>query len=343
MLILGIDSSCDDMSASVVEDGRNILSNIVSSQDEIHTKYGGIVPELAARQHTETVVPVVEEALRKAGVEIDDIDGIGVTQGPGLIVSLLIGLSYAKALSFAKDIPYVGINHLEGHIGSIFLESDEITFPYIALVVSGGHTLLCEVKSYDEYTLLGQTRDDAAGEAFDKVAKLLGLGYPGGVVIDRMAQKGNPKTFSLPRAYLSKDSLDFSFSGLKSAVYRLVDGMRPDQIESALNDLVASFQEAVIDVLVDKTIMAANERGIKDLLVTGGVAANSRLRCKMSERAEENGMRLFLPSPSLCTDNGAMIAAVAYHRLKKGMTSSLNLNAEPNLQIGENGSNTAIK
>ena len=334
MLILGIDSSCDDMSAAVVEDGKKILSNVVSSQDEIHTKYGGIVPELAARRHIETVVPVVEEALGKAGSRLEDIEGIGVTQGPGLIVSLLIGLSYAKAISFAKDIPYVGINHLEGHIGSVFLESDEITFPYIAMVVSGGHTLLCEVKSFKEHILLGQTRDDAAGEAFDKVAKLLGLGYPGGVVIDKMASEGNPKAFSFPRAYLSKDSLDFSFSGLKSAVYRLVDTMKSDQIKTSLNDLAASFQEAAVDVLIDKTILAANERGITDLLLTGGVAANSRLRSKMSETAKKNGLKLFLPSPYLCTDNGAMIAAVAYHRLKYGMTSGLNLNAEPNLQIG---------
>ncbi len=334
MLILGIDSSCDDMSAAVVEDGKKILSNVVSSQDEIHTKYGGIVPELAARRHIETVVPVVEEALGKAGVRLEDIEGIGVTQGPGLIVSLLIGLSYAKAISYAKDIPYVGINHLEGHIGSVFLESDEIAFPFIAMVVSGGHTLLCEVKSFKEHLLLGQTRDDAAGEAFDKVAKLLGLGYPGGVIIDNMAKIGNPKAFSFPRAYLSKDSLDFSFSGLKSAVYRLVDTMNPDQIKTSLNDLAASFQEAVVDVLIDKTILAANEKGITDLLLTGGVAANSRLRSKMGETAKKNGLKLFLPSPYLCTDNGAMIAAVAYHRLKSGMTASLDLNAEPNLQIG---------
>jgi N6-L-threonylcarbamoyladenine synthase len=334
MLILGIDSSCDDMSAAVVEDGKRILSNIVSSQDEIHTKYGGIVPELAARRHIETVVPVVEEALGKAGVRLEDIEGIGVTQGPGLIVSLLIGLSYAKAVSYAKDIPYIGINHLEGHIGSVFLESDEITFPYIAMVVSGGHTLLCEVKSFKEHTLLGQTRDDAAGEAFDKVAKLLGLGYPGGVVIDKMAKEGNPKAFAFPRAYLSKDSLDFSFSGLKSAVYRLVDSMKPDQIKSSLNDLAASFQEAVVDVLIDKTILAANQKGITNLLLTGGVAANNRLRSKMNETAKKNGLKLFLPSPFLCTDNGAMIAAVAYHRLKNGMTSGLDLNAKPNLQIG---------
>lgn len=333
MLILGIDSSCDDMSASVVEDGKRILSNAISSQHEIHRRYGGIVPELAARRHIETVVPVVEEALRKAEVSLDDIDGIGVTYGPGLVVSLLVGLSFAKAVASTRNIPFVGVNHLEGHILSIFLENENIEFPYIALIVSGGHTLLCEVRSFGEYILLGQTRDDAAGEAFDKVAKLLGLGYPGGIEIDKKAQTGNPMAFKLPRAYIAKESLDFSFSGLKTTAYRLIEGMKSSQLEASLKDFTASFQEAIVDILIDKSIQAASKRSVNTLLVTGGVAANSRLRFKMRERARKENLQVFFPSPALCTDNGAMIAVVAYHKLKKGIKSPLNLNAKPNLQL----------
>ncbi|MFQ5901371.1 MAG: tRNA (adenosine(37)-N6)-threonylcarbamoyltransferase complex transferase subunit TsaD [Thermodesulfobacteriota bacterium] len=333
MLILGIDSSCDDMSASVIEDGRRILSNTVSSQHEIHKRYGGIVPELAARRHLETVIPVVEEALREAEVSLDDIQGIGVTQGPGLVVSLLVGLSFAKAVSLAKEIPFAGVNHLEGHILSILLEKDDIGFPYITLIVSGGHTILCEVRSIGEYIILGQTRDDAAGEAFDKVAKLLGLGYPGGVEIDKKAGTGNPGAFAFPRAYISKESLEFSFSGLKTAAYRVVRDMEPYQLAANMEDLTASFQEAIVDILIDKSLRAAFQRNIEKILVTGGVAANSRLRFKMKERVEREGLQVFFPSHKLCTDNGAMIAVAAYHRLKKGENSTLDLNALPNLQL----------
>ena len=282
MLILGIDSSCDDMSAAVVEDGRKLLSNVVSSQDEIHKKFGGIVPELAARRHLETVVPVVEEALLKADTSIEKIDGIGVTYGPGLVVSLLVGLSFAKSLSLARSLPFVGVNHLEGHLFSVHLERDDVGFPLIALIVSGGHTTLCEVKGVGEYELLGQTRDDAAGEAFDKTAKLLGLGYPGGIEIDKKAKEGNPRAFTLPRAFTGKDSLDFSFSGLKTAAYRAFHGTDPSNL--SVEDFAASFQEAVVDALIEKTMRAATSRGINSILITGGVAANSRLRSKMEEK-----------------------------------------------------------
>ena len=331
MLVLGIDSSCDDMSAAVVADGKRVLSNIVSSQDDIHKKYGGIVPELAARRHVETVVPVVEEALLKAGVSIEEIDGIGVTYGPGLVVSLLVGLSFAKSLAFTRSIPLMGVNHLEGHLFSFLLEKEEAAFPILALIVSGGHTILCVARGIGDYTLLGQTRDDAAGEAFDKTAKLLGLGYPGGIEIDRRAREGNPKAIKLPKANLGKESLDFSFSGLKTAAYRAFHGIEPS--EFSLEDFSASFQETVVDTLIEKTIRGAKREGIHNILITGGVAANSRLRAKMAEKAEEEGLSLCVPSPRLCTDNGAMIAAVAYHYLQRGERSPLSLNAVPNLQL----------
>lgn len=338
MLILGIESSCDDMAASVVEDGRKILSTVVSSQDDIHKKYGGIVPELASRRHIETVIPVVEEALMQAGIAIEDIDGIGVTQGPGLVGSILVGLSFAKAVAYAMDIPFVGINHIEAHPMAAFLTPPVPPFnkggatgglvpdfPFIALVVSGGHTTLLKFKDFGDYSIIGQTRDDAAGEAFDKVSKLLGLGYPGGRVIDELAKQGNPNAIEFTRPYMP-DTFDFSFSGIKTALLNYVK--KHGEIKGKLlNDLAASFQEAVVDVLVEKSIRACRENSINNLVISGGVACNSRLRHKLSNTADAGKINLFIPSPSLCSDNGAAIAAAAYHKFKKGVRSGLDMNA----------------
>ncbi|HKZ46863.1 MAG TPA: tRNA (adenosine(37)-N6)-threonylcarbamoyltransferase complex transferase subunit TsaD [Thermodesulfobacteriota bacterium] len=352
MLILGIESSCDDMAAAVVEDGRQILSSIVSSQDEIHHKYGGIVPELASRRHLETVIPVVEEALNQAGVSINDIDAIGVTQGPGLVGSILVGLSFAKAVAYVKGMPFVGVNHIEAHPMAVFLETgvmgqrsgirnDNIrpptpdprypVFPFIALVVSGGHTTLFKFKDFCDCEIVGQTRDDAAGEAFDKVAKLLGLGYPGGAVIDRLARSGNPSAIKFTRPYISKDTFDFSFSGIKTAVLNYLKDFGKGDYSTIINDLSASFQEAVVDVLIDKAVAACKANNIKDLSISGGVACNTRLREKLADKSRDNGIRLFLPEAKLCSDNGAMIAACAYHLLKKGGRGELDMNAMPSM------------
>ena len=365
MLILGIESSCDDMAAAVVKDGRFILSSIVSTQDVIHHKYGGIVPELASRRHLETIIPVVKEALEQAGVTLDDIDAIGVTQGPGLVGSILIGLSFAKAIAYVKDIPFVGVNHIQAHPMAVFLEkksgvrsqesgvnantpNSELrtpNFPFIGLVVSGGHTTLFKFRDFCDCEILGQTRDDAAGEAFDKVAKLLGLGYPGGAAIDRLAKTGDPSKIEFTRPYISKDSLDFSFSGIKTAALHWVKGHGsrvmgqgenklapcPLPLAPVLNDLAAGFQEAVVDVLTDKAVSACRANNVRDLVVSGGVACNSRLREKLMAKARDNGIRPFLPDAGLCSDNGAMIAATAYHLLKKGARGGLDMNAIPNL------------
>ncbi len=360
MLILGIESSCDDMAAAVVKDGRQILSNVVSSQDEIHHKYGGIVPELASRRHLETVIPVVEEALHQANFSLNDIDAIGVTQGPGLVGSILVGISFAKAIVYVKGIPFVGVNHIEAHPMAVFLEqakrkedekmrgledeekistsqplnfstSASPNFPFIALVVSGGHTTLFKFRDFCDCEILGQTRDDAAGEAFDKVAKLLGLGYPGGAVIDRLSKTGNVSAIEFTRPYISKDTFDFSFSGLKTAVLNYLKDFGKDNYSGIINDLSASFQEAVIDVLIDKSVSACKVNNIKDLVISGGVACNTRLREKLAGKSGDNGIRLFLPDAKLCTDNGAMIAACAYHLIKKGARGGLDMNAIPSM------------
>lgn len=333
MLILGIESSCDDTAAAVVEDGRRVLSSVVSSQDDIHSKFGGIVPELASRRHIESIIPVVEGALSGASVTLDDIDGIAVTRGPGLVGSILIGLSFAKAVSFVKGVPFTGVNHIESHPLAAFLYEGESLepprFPFVSLIVSGGHTTLLLMESHTSYRILGQTLDDAAGEAFDKVAKLLGLGYPGGAAIDRLAKTGSRDSVRFTRPYLSKGSLDFSFSGLKTAVLthvRAQDGT-PDAV--AVADIAASFQEAVVDVLVDKALRALKAEGSKNLVVAGGVACNSRLRERITETAREEDLRLFVPPPRFCSDNGAMVAALGYHQIKKGMTGTLDMNARP--------------
>ena len=327
MIVLGIESSCDETAAAVVVDGKEILSNVIYSQILTHSKYGGVVPELASRRHVESIIPVVQEALSRAGLSLNEIEGIAVTQGPGLVGSLLVGLSVAKSMAYVTGVPVIGVHHVKGHIFAIFLEEDGLDFPFISLVVSGGHTSLYMVNGMDECNLLGQTRDDAAGEAFDKVAKLLKLGYPGGVVIDRLANQGNPKDIHFPRAFISKDSLDFSFSGIKTAVLNHVKSRPPVEISEQMNNIAASFQEAVVDVLVAKTIKAALKNDIKTIVLAGGVASNTRLRTQLRNKAEENGLRVFIPSPVLCTDNAAMIAVVGDYLLRQGVASSLDLNA----------------
>lgn len=321
MIILGIDTSCDDTSSGVVEDGCRVLSNVVHSQTELHHPYGGVVPELASREHLKNIMPVVHTALKQAGTDFKDLDGIAVTVGPGLVGSLLVGLYYAKALAYVHDIPLIAVNHLEGHILSIFMEGKHPDFPFVALTVSGGHTSLYHVTGYGHYSLLGQTLDDAAGEAFDKVAKILGLGYPGGIAIEKLSVHGDPNKIAFPRAMLDKNSLDFSFSGLKTAVALFIKKWSNDlsqnrEISSA--DIAASFQEAVVDVLVKKLLLSQRICGVRTVVVAGGVACNKRLRTRLSEIAEENDLHIYCPRAQYCTDNGAMIAVAGYHRLLNG-------------------------
>ncbi len=336
MRVLAIETSCDDTGAAVILDGNQILSNVVSSQVSIHQRYGGVVPELASRKHIESIVPIVTEALELAKTRLEDVDGIAVTQGPGLVGSLLVGLSFAKSLAFASGKPFVGVNHVEGHLSAIFLQEDPPRFPFVGLVVSGGHTGLFRVDGFGKYRRLGQTRDDAAGEAFDKVSKLLGLGYPGGPIIDALSTKGNPQAIAFPRPYLGKDSLDFSFSGLKTAVVNYVKAHPPPvggYGENLLRDVVSSFQEAVVDVLVKKTLRAAHHEKVKRIVLAGGVAANHCLRHRVSEEASQQGMKAYLPSPQFCTDNAAMIGMVGSYYLKRGIRSPYSLNAFSNLRL----------
>ncbi|HEX8947775.1 MAG TPA: tRNA (adenosine(37)-N6)-threonylcarbamoyltransferase complex transferase subunit TsaD [Dissulfurispiraceae bacterium] len=333
LLILGVDTSCDDTSASVVADGGTILSNIISSQTDIHKKYGGIVPELASRRHIEMIWPVVDEALVAAGLSLGEVDAVAVCHGPGLIGSLLVGCGFAKAAGYAKGIPLVAVNHLEGHIFSAFLEERKPEFPFLSLVASGGHTSLYLVSGFGNYTELGRTRDDAAGEAYDKVSKLLGLGYPGGPVIDALAREGNPKAFDFPRAYVP-ESFDFSFSGLKTAVRNTI--MSNSSLvtrHSSLSDIAASFQAAVVDVLVRKVEWAIVRKGIRRVALSGGVSANSELRRRMGEMAKEREVELHLPSIRLCTDNAAMIAAAGYRHFVAGDIAGLDLNPKAYLPL----------
>jgi N6-L-threonylcarbamoyladenine synthase len=321
MLVLGIDTSCDDTSAAVVEDGCCPHSSIVNSQVKLHHPYGGVVPELASREHLRNIVPVVEEALRQASVSFEDLGGIAVTVGPGLVGALLVGLYYAKGVAAAHDLPLVGINHLEGHILSIFLEEESPSFPFVALTVSGGHTSIYLVEGYGRYGQMGQTLDDAAGESFDKVAKILGLGYPGGAAIEREARNGKRDRMPFPRAMLGRESLDFSFSGVKTSVALYVTDWKEGKDHTkgvTLADIAASFQEAVVDVLVQKCLKAAQKQGVSRIMVAGGVACNQRLRERFSVESESTGLRVYYPSARYCTDNGAMIAVAGYHRIMSG-------------------------
>ncbi|MCD6184780.1 MAG: tRNA (adenosine(37)-N6)-threonylcarbamoyltransferase complex transferase subunit TsaD [Deltaproteobacteria bacterium] len=323
MIILGIETSCDDTAASLVSEGTEILSSVVSSQIEVHHPYGGIVPELASRKHIEAIDYVVNDAIKKSGISLNRIDAVAVTQGPGLVGSLLVGFCFAKGFAYALDRPCVCVNHLEGHINSVFLTSDPPPFPFVALLVSGGHTSIYHVKSYTESDLMGQTRDDAAGEAFDKVSKMLGLGYPGGIVIDRLAKKGNSQSIRFPRSYLDKSKFDFSFSGIKTSVNRYIQ-THGDISKEQIPDIAASFQEAVIDVLTYKIITAANKKKCRHIAVVGGVAANSRLRARLLKDASAEGFHVHIPPMDLCGDNAAMIAATGYHYMVKGITSDIN-------------------
>ncbi|MGD0279883.1 MAG: tRNA (adenosine(37)-N6)-threonylcarbamoyltransferase complex transferase subunit TsaD [Smithella sp.] len=324
MIVLGIESSCDETAAAVISNGK-MRSNVIASQIAVHSPYGGVVPEIASRKHIEAINPVICQAVSDAGVTLPEIEGIAVTRGPGLIGSLLIGLSTAKALAYALDIPLAGVNHLEGHIAASFLAEKVPATPFMALVVSGGHTSIYLAKNYHDFLLIGQTRDDAAGEAFDKAAKLLNLGYPGGVVIDKISKGANPRAVAFPRAM--KDSSDFSFSGLKTSLLTMLKKRGRDFSAEELPDIVASYQEAIVDVLVEKTIKAAEDYGVKRVVVCGGVAANSRLRERFAAQTADHNIELFIPPVILCTDNAAMIAAIGEIMLKNGHRDSLDLNA----------------
>ncbi|MGD8674551.1 MAG: tRNA (adenosine(37)-N6)-threonylcarbamoyltransferase complex transferase subunit TsaD [Desulfobacterales bacterium] len=320
MIVLGIETSCDETAAAVVANGRRILSSVVSSQVAVHRPFGGVVPELASRKHIEAIVPVVRQALSEGGISQAGLEAVAVTQGPGLIGSLLVGFSFAKAFAMVRGLPWIGVSHLEGHINSVFLEPDPPAFPFTALLASGGHTSIYQVTSHTQFDLMGQTRDDAAGEAFDKVAKMLGLGYPGGGIISKLAQEGDPTRIAFPRAYLDRSSYDFSFSGLKTAVGRYVRDHSRD-LAPRIPDIAAGFQEAVVDVLADKVIEAAIYKNCSRIALVGGVAANGRLREKVTVDARKKGISVYLPGHDLCGDNAAMIAAAGYHHLANGARS----------------------
>ncbi len=326
MLLLTLESSCDETAAAVVRDGRQVLSSVVASQVDVHARYGGVVPELASRKHLEAISVVVDQALEDAGVSFEQIEGIAVTRGPGLVGALLVGLSVAKAMAFARNIPLVGVHHIEGHILAPLLEQ-EVAFPYLALAVSGGHTHLYRVDGIGRYAILGRTVDDAAGEAFDKVAKLLGLGYPGGILIDRLAAEGNPEAIAFPRPMLHKKNLNFSFSGIKTAVLNYVNSQDGPVEGEHLMDLAASFQAAVVEVLVRKSLRAAEEHGLQRLVVAGGVACNSGLRREMTAECGKRGVQVFFPSPALCGDNAAMLGVAGNSYLEAGRRDPLDLNA----------------
>ena len=332
-LTLGIESSCDETAAAVLADGREVYSNIISSQIDIHTLYGGVVPEIASRKHLENITPVISRALSEAGVKIDDIDLIGVTHGPGLVGALIIGVAAAKALSFAKDIPLVGVHHLHGHISANYIAAPQLVPPFTAVVVSGGNTDIVDGRGYNDLELLGATRDDAAGEAMDKVARVLDLGYPGGPKIDKLAKEGDPHAYEFKRVLLEKGSYDFSFSGLKTGVLNHINGMKQRGEAIRRADIAASFQLAVMEVIVQKAVTAALEFGRDKLALAGGVAANSLLRTMMRQECEKHGISFFRPEPVLCTDNAAMIACAAYYRYREGYSDDLTLDACPVLDF----------
>lgn len=333
--ILAIESSCDETSAAVVKNGRDVLSNIISSQIGTHKLYGGVVPEIASRQHIEAIDWVIDAALDEANTKKEDIDAVAVTYGPGLVGALLVGLSEAKALAFSLNKPLVPVHHIEGHIAANYIENKDWKPPFICLVVSGGHTHLVHIKDYNNFDILGHTRDDAAGEAYDKVARVLGLAYPGGPQIDKLAKMGNPDAIKFPRVLLEQNSYDFSFSGLKSAVLNFINKARMTGEEFKNEDVAASFQQAVVDVLVEKTIRACDEYGLKKLALAGGVSANSYLRGQMEKACNENDIEFNVPKPVLCTDNAAMIGAAGYYEFINGNVADMSLNAYPSLKLGE--------
>lgn len=334
-LILAIESSCDETAASVVKNGRCVLSNIISSQIAIHTLYGGVVPEIASRKHIEKINQVVEAALKEADVTLDDIDAIGVTYGPGLVGALLVGVAEAKAIAYAKKKPLVGVHHIEGHVSANYIEHPDLEPPFLCEIISGGHTHLVIVKDYGSFEILGRTRDDAAGEAFDKVARAIGLGYPGGPKIDKLAKEGNPHAIDFPRAHMENAPYDFSFSGVKSAVLNHLNKCRMTGEPVVEADIAASFQQAVVDVLVDNAIRAAKDYHMDRLAIAGGVASNGALRAAMEAACEKEGIRFYRPSPIFCTDNAAMIGVAAYYEYQKGTRHGWDLNAVPNLKLGE--------
>ena len=334
-LILAIESSCDETAASVVKNGRTILSNVISSQIELHKLYGGVVPEIASRKHIEKINQVIEQALADAGVTLEDLDAVGVTYGPGLVGALLVGVAEAKAISYAKKLPLVGVHHIEGHVSANYIEHPDLEPPFLCLIVSWGHTHLVIVKDYGEFEILGRTRDDAAGEAFDKVARAIGLGYPGGPKIDKLSDEGNPEAIEFPKGKIEGAPYDFSFSGVKSAVLNYLNQakMRGQEVNAA--DLAASFQKAVIEVLVEHTMQAAKDYQMEKVAVAGGVASNRHLRQAMKDACERNGCLFYHPSPIFCTDNAAMIGVAAYYEYQKGTRHGWDLNAIPNLKLGE--------
>lgn len=333
--ILAIESSCDETAAAVVVNGRDVRSNVISSQIALHTLYGGVVPEIASRKHIEKINQVIEQALSDASVTLDGIDAIGVTYGPGLVGALLVGVAEAKAISYAKNIPLVGVHHIEGHISANYIENKELEPPFLCLVVSGGHTHLVKVLDYGKYEILGRTRDDAAGEAFDKVARAIGLGYPGGPKIEKVSHEGNPHAMEFPRAKIEDGPYDFSFSGLKSAVLNYINGCNMKGIEVVQADVAASFQKAVTDVLVGNAMKAIDEFKMDKFAIAGGVASNGTLREAMREACEKKGVKFYHPSPIFCTDNAAMIGVAAYYDFLAGKRDGLDLNAIPNLKLGE--------
>lgn len=335
VVILAIESSCDETSAAVVKNGRSVLSNIISSQIDLHTLYGGVVPEIASRKHMEQINQVIEQALEQAHVTLADITAVAVTYGPGLVGALLVGVAEAKAIAYAAKKPLVGVHHIEGHISANYIENQDLEPPFICLVVSGGHTHLVVVEDYGKYRILGKTRDDAAGEAYDKVARAIGLGYPGGPKVDKLAKEGNKDAVLFPRAQVEGAPYDFSFSGLKSAVLNYINGCEMKHEEFNKADLAASFQNAVVESLVTRTIAAAKEYKIDKVAIAGGVASNSALRGAMEEACERNHFRFYKPSPVLCTDNAAMIGAAGYYEYINGVRHGLDLNAVPNLKLGE--------
>lgn len=332
-IILGIESSCDETAASVVKNGRTVLSNVISSQVDLHKKYGGVVPEIASRKHVELILPVINQALEEAGIAINDVDAIAATYGPGLVGALLVGLTAAKAIAFALDKPLVGVHHIQGHIAANYIQFPELEPPFVCLVASGGHSHIVLVRDYDQFDILGQTRDDAAGEAFDKISRAIGLGYPGGPLIDKNAKLGNSSAIQFPRVHFDDGSLDFSFSGLKTAVLNYLNRLEQTGETVNIPDIAASFQQAVVDVLVKNTLAAAKKHNINKIAIAGGVAANTQLRAEMKAAGDKNGIEVMYPPLILCTDNAAMIACAGYYGFINGKRGALDLNAVPGLKL----------